>query len=710
MFVKGNSIKYFESSSVILLLVLSTIAVGFIIGESNIAVALGPNIPSTTVSPTTASGGLLGSTETGLVSTPNQYAFSGKTAADTGASGGGEGIGSIFTGTIASIYDGSIVGGGLGAVVSGAAWAGTVYAVIALVAPMLGADKRTSDSLAISAFSGVLAGKLAYYFIGGGVKSGTILGMPAGQGAFVIGAGVAVAVFLLTYKKEEKKIVELQCLPYEPPLGGSDCEKCNADPLHPCSEYRCRSLGQACELVNPGSTEERCVWVSRNDVKSPVMTPWKEMLTKGYAYSNLQGRPPSLGTKIVPQGANNGCIKPFTPLKFGITLNEPAQCKLDFEGNKSFKDMQFYFGESNLFRYNHTEQLNLPSPDALKTEAPEIPNEGTYNMYVRCQDKNGNVNEDEFVFNFCVDKSPDTTAPVIVDTSIQSGSPVSFGVQNTSFSAYINEPAECKWSFQDKDYSLMENALTCSTHVYEQNAQQLYPCTTVLTGIQDRTDNTFYFRCKDQPLKADNERNVNSQSFKLTLKGTQTLTITSVGPNATFTGSTAVVPLDLTAETRNGAEEGKATCYFSPTGLEGTFVSMFETGGVTHKQKLALEAGNYTYVVRCVDAGGNADVKNTTFSVSIDRSAPQVTRVYKEQPDALKVITDENAECVYSLNSCNFVFEEGIAMKVLSPSSKTIHLSEWKPNLAYYIKCRDSYNNQPASSLCSIIASGSNII
>ena len=139
------------------------------------------------------------------------------------------------------------------------------------------------------------------------------------------------------------------------------------------------------------------------------------------------------------------CIQPFTPLQFGVQLNEPAQCKIDIEGNKTFEEMGYYFGESNLYRYNHTETMRLPSPDSVNAEGIEVPNEGAYNFYVRCRDANGNVNEDEFVFNLCVDKSPDTTPPIIETTSIISGSAVQFGAQNISFTAYVNEPAQCKW-------------------------------------------------------------------------------------------------------------------------------------------------------------------------------------------------------------------------------------------------------------------------
>ena len=80
---------------------------------------------------------------------------------------------------------------------------------------------------------------------------------------------ISAAIFVLTYKDEEVKRVEYQCLPWEAPIGGERCEDCNQDPFRPCSEYRCKSLGQACEIVNSGTEDEKCIWQNPHDVNSP---------------------------------------------------------------------------------------------------------------------------------------------------------------------------------------------------------------------------------------------------------------------------------------------------------------------------------------------------------------------------------------------------------------------------------------------------------
>lgn len=610
----------------------------------------------------------------------------------------------------------------LGHLIEGATWAIAVVGAVQLVGGLAGLDPQLTNTLSIAAASGIIGGKAIFGLFGqstpglsgsGGILTQTLSPLQAG----LIGVGVAAVVFVLLYKEEKKQVVTLQCMPWEAPLGGSQCEKCNGDPLKPCSEYRCKSLGQACDLVNKGTPEERCVWVAKGDVSSATIQPLADSLkpaNQGLRFiPDSTIRPPNRGVTIVSNRAG-GCIAPYSPLEFGISTNEPTQCKIDTirpNGTTGFDSMQFYFGDSNYYQYNHTQAMRLPAPEALAAESEglQLENDGLFNYFVRCRDANGNENVDDFVINFCVDPSPDTTPPVIESTSILAGSPVTFGSQNVSLNVFVNEPAQCKWSLQDKNYDDMENTMQCATKVYQQNADQVYPCTANLRGIKDREVNTYYFRCKDQPQKAENERNVNSESYTFMLRGSQPLTILKTAPNGTITGSTDLISLNLTVETSNGADDGKAICYFSPTGREGTFVSMFSSNSFKHSQLLTLASGSYTYYLRCVDAGGNAAESKTSFTVVADRSAPIVTRVYREGTDALKVVTNEDAECVYSTTSCNYNFEEGLKFIYNPATVKNQHFTRWESNKVYYIKCKDGYNNQPGPAMCSIVASATTV-
>ncbi|MCX8159069.1 MAG: hypothetical protein N3D20_02155 [Candidatus Pacearchaeota archaeon] len=599
----------------------------------------------------------------------------------------------------------------------GLLWGATVFGTSFMIANAVGAKK--GESLAIS--SALAAGVLAYK-ITLGIAEAKKIGQTALWGltkAQVVGIGIGVAVaaivFALMYKEEYKKKISFTCLPYEPPVGGKDCEKCNADKFKPCSEYRCRSLGQACQLLNKGTADEKCAWVNPKDVTSPIITAAEETLYPiGLRYAPLGAiRPGARGVKIVNDKTSTKCLAPFTPLKFGIRTNEPTQCKIDYEHPNSYENMSFYFGETNLYDYNHTQELKLPGPDVFdetKGEtAPIIKNDGTMTFYVRCRDANGNYNVDEFVIEFCVDKGPDTTPPIIQDSSIGTNNYVSYKVDNVPIEIYVNEPAECRWSKESKPYENMENSMNCARTAREINAIMSYTCAGNLSGIKDKENNKFYFRCKDQPEKPENERNVMVQSYELNLKGTIPLTIESIGPNGIITGATSIVDVDLEVITGDGAEEGKAICYFSPTENERDFVQMFETNSYKHKQRLSLASGVYRYYVTCVDAGGNSAKNSTMFEIFVDKDAPKVTRVYKEEGTGIKITTNENAECRYSLSDCNFNIVEGIPLVYSNPNIKWIQYVEWKPNVIYYIKCIDEYGNEPNPNECTIEIKASEI-
>ena len=598
-----------------------------------------------------------------------------------------------------------------GNLAQGLVWAVVVVGLVMTIGSLVGLSSDTTKALSYSLAGGILAGKLAI----GLIQKGTIGtngfvnslgGASANQVGIGVGLIVAAAIFIMMYKDVTKKTITFTCLPYEAPLGGAKCEQCNGNALVPCSEYRCKSLGQACAFLNAGTKEEQCAWVGRNDVSSPTITPWVDALKPQTSDLKLVYapdtaiRPPSIGTKIV--NSNGKCLPAFTPLQFGIITNEPAQCKIDYNHTAKLDDMQYYLGGDNYYIYNHTQQLVLPSP-TLNSTNPTIYNGGNASLYIRCRDANGNENVDEYVIDFCVDQTPDTTPPIIENFSITSGSYVSYNVDQVPIDVYVNEPADCKWSTESKSYDDMENSMSCAQSADQFNADLQYTCSGNLTGIQNMQDNNFYFKCRDQPTKDLASRNTMVTSTLLTLKGSQPLDIFNITPNDTITGSTSAVNVYLGVETEHGAENGKATCYFSNTNTTDSFIAMYSTDNYLHNQTLTLGNGNYTYYVRCLDAGGNLATGSTTFSVYVDNQAPIVTRLYQEF-SALKVVTNEDAECSYSQKDCNFDFADGTAMQYASANIKNNLYADWKPSQTYYIKCRDAYGNEPSPNMCSAIA------
>jgi len=261
---------------------------------------------------------------------------------------------------------------------------------------------------------------------------------------------------------------------------------------------------------------------------------------------------------------------------------------------------------------------------------------------------------------------------------------------------YVNEPAECRWDQLDKSYEDMLNEMSCASSIMEMNAQMLYKCSTTLTGLKDRESNKFYFRCKDKPLATD--RNVNTESYEFVLLGTQPLIIDSVKPDGIIKDSTDVVKVTLEAKTSAGYNEGKAICSYKNTETQDGD-NFYNTNSFIHTQDLWLSEGEYEYLVRCVDLGGNSDNKTTNFSVETDTDSPIVVRAYHEET-YLKLITNEPAECVYDSTDCSYPFDEGIKMTSIGDTN---HFTDWKTDKDFYVKCQDTYGNRLNPNECSII-------
>ncbi len=587
-------------------------------------------------------------------------------------------------------------GGFLDAVITGFMWGGIVYGIIKIAGPMLGLEQELVDAASTAALWGVFAGQaattLAPKLLGISGKQATMLG--AG-----IGATVGIVIFILNYVKEKQEIITFTCYPWQAPTGGGSCEECNKQGILPCSEYQCRSLGQACQLLNKGTDQEKCAWVNRNDVKFPVITPWEDVLLKNYEYRpDNTISPPDRGVKVWNKNSSTGCVKAFTPLSFGVSLDEPAKCKIDGIRKKGFENMSFYFSGS-LSLYNHSYALSLPGPAAFKAENITVGSEGEYKLYVRCQDANGNSNTADFVFGFCVEKGPDTTPPLIVTTNPLNGKPVAYNQSSVETNVYINEPANCRWDHLDKDYDSMEENMSCSSSIFEMNAQMLYTCDTPLTGLKDRQENKFYFRCKD------NAGNANRESYEFSLIGTQPLVIDWAKPEngSLIKDSADSVKLTLEAKTSAGYKEGEANCYYSDTGATEDYVMFYNTNSYQHSQELWLTEGHYEYFIKCIDLGGNSDIEVINFDVESDSASPIIVRAYHEET-YLKIVTDEAARCVYDTkyenSPCDYSFDDGTPMTAVDDKN---HYTNWDTTSTLYIICQDSYGNQPLPNTCSMI-------
>ncbi|MBI2631933.1 hypothetical protein HYW75_02940 [Candidatus Pacearchaeota archaeon] len=587
---------------------------------------------------------------------------------------------------------------GLGGAVAGAA---VGLAVVSLLLSFTGVGRGlppavTYSLMAVGAVAGAIIGSQVI-----GTGTGSIAAALAPLLTVAIIAIIVVIVVIIIFAalgigKIKKVYYTFQCQPWQAPTGGVKCQQCGKDGL-PCSPYACHSLGQTCEFLNEGTGEEQCVDIGKDDAASPVIKVMKNILPQEYSLEESE-----LGIKIKSQ-SNDGCIaESYQLIPFGIEINEPAQCKISEESGKSFDEMEANFGGRNLYLRNHTNPLIIPSLESLGLESFDPRAKSDFNIYVRCQDKNGNKNDKDFVINFCVKQGNDTT-PAIIAAREPYSEFVSFNATQLDASVFTNEPAECSWDSKDLDYSSMKNNFSCENE-FEDRQLLGWQCNTIFPITEN--EHKYYIRCLDQPwLEGENatRRNSNKQSYEFKIfRSKSNLQIDSISvDNKSFAFGTELGTVDIVVKTSGGVD-GTARCFYSWNGLSGI---EFGEGSWTssHRQVFnAILPGDYDFPVRCEDTSGNIAEKTAKFKVKFDNEPPKVTRVY-DQSGQLAVITNEKAKCFFSFNQaeqCSFDIKNATEMS----GSDLLHNTELKKGDKYYIKCNDEFNNYPGT--CSIIVKG----
>ncbi len=580
-----------------------------------------------------------------------------------------------------------------------------------LIAKSLGISGAAAEILTIS--SGVAATTAYFQYLNTDVLAEFL---QAGNPYVMVVAIIVIAIIaILGIGKTKEVVVDFSCLPWQAPTGGSECEKCN-DPGKPCTKYRCQSLGQACELLNENTENPICQ--SLQSESNPPVLSLGEVLTEGYDFQNE-----NIGNVEIRK-ENGECIQEFVPVEFTLKTDEFSQCKWSLEPTALYESMTTYAAEGTRYSLEHTFGIEGLSLGLL--EENEISGDliqgfiGNLNMYIKCQDYFGNFNFKEYAVNFCINSGPDKT-PVFQSLTVtqpKNGKVLKHGTNEVDLKMWVNEPAECKYSFvEGKDYDEMENSMTCKTNLEDRELNG-WPCETTLTDLEN--ENNFYIKCKDQPWKSPDEeelKNKNAEDLLYTLYVTENnLEIDSIyilrgdstiylninsSVSTEIRGGGNVFSFGIGIETSKGSGEGASICYYE---WNNNFIPFFETNSNQHKQELNLLSGDYNIPIRCIDDSSNEANGNAIFKLKIDNTPPKVVRTYYDK-NKLKIITDEQSKCYASfdeIKECNFNIEDAQSMTI---GFSTQHSSPWIAGEKYYIKCKDAWENQNPS--CAIIVTTS---
>ncbi|MEM2933059.1 MAG: hypothetical protein QW622_02535, partial [Candidatus Pacearchaeota archaeon] len=585
---------------------------------------------------------------------------------------------------------------------------------------LLGESGTTGGAAFWEVFSGAILGGLIGYYAGNLVINGFGLDkyMPPGWEDFLVfaatglgvGAGITYAVssgataaatawaafgigmaIILTIAlivaligiRAKIYTYTFECKPWQPPLGGANCNLCNDIPER-CTEYKCKSLGQACDYIQEGEVG-KCIEINPGDVIPPkIIGPWQQVLETSNLSSSEQSES---GFRIMALDENQQemCIEQFSLKTFGIQTDEISYCKYDFKHTDSYDNMAFDFDGG----WNMNHSITTRFSDQQK---------GDLSIYVRCSDRRGNKNPTEYIIRTCITEY-DRTAPILLNINPVSRSYLAYGQTSKYVEIRINEDAGCSWSLTDKPYELMENNFTCGEPI-PIGAFEMVTCNTTVTGLT-QGENHVYIKCKDWSNNTNTE-SLPSREGLILYKSLSPLSVSVTEPmnNADLVFGNEI-NVQLRAETSGGVD-GKADCSYSFSGFN-TMVPFFRTGDTQHTQQFnAFIPGEKTIYVKCRDIAGNEANTTVTFKVSRDITPPTVTRVYNKD-SSLYIETNEDATCKYTHVDCNFEFEDGDSMI----GSEKEHTIPWKIGKKYYIKCMDNYGNRPDK--CSIVVSATSV-
>jgi len=478
------------------------------------------------------------------------------------------------------------------------------------------------------------------------------------------------AIIEWIYGDGDTRTISFDCVPWKPPVGGKGCEECNKDPLKPCTQYKCSSLGRSCGLINKDFENPLCFNKYPYDVSPPVIS-LGEVFTEDYDFVNGEAK------KVEIKKNNGECVQEYTKINFSLNTNEYSTCKFNYKKTNwiTYDSEGEYSEESTEFTRNHTFEIRVPYLSHPDVNSDEL------NMYIRCQDPAGNLNVEEYMVKLCLKSGPDLLAPRIIKTTPISGSFLKYGITESFLEVYLDGPAQCKYGVVGKkQYADMSNDfLICDS------AEQIrleYSCLTLLTGLTE-TENKIYIKCNDT------SGNINAEDFVYTLQATENeLEIDSITPQGTLESGFEPISVELEVKTSKGAEDGKSKCSWE---WGGSWVQFLNTFSTTHTQPgLSLMGGNFNISIKCKDIAGNIANGNAVFNLEVDSVAPIAVRVFYEGGN-LKLITNEKAKCYYDSNSCEFNLEDGTSMTSLF---STEHTANWIVGETYYIKCKDIWNNE----------------
>jgi hypothetical protein len=327
------------------------------------------------------------------------------------------------------------------------------------------------------------------------------------------------------------------CNLWQQPIENQLCHLCNENDL--CSEYKCYSLGQAC-IYSEINGYPHCDVINENEEDFDIY------LTSEYDYEestiNIAGHTLT-GFNIIDQ------IPPYELLNLGIITSKPTKCKITYMPQLKFTETPaIWFGKPE-FSKTHDVSFRLPEKIKIPEKLYENLNinsieelyeiiikdydtlkdsfdsgfidiikklneflsgkdyliellrlsisgidENKYHLFLRCSDESGKENPEPVFITFRINEDYNDITPASLITSF----PINNSrINNETYKLqiFLDKPAECRLSSNDKGYGAMEEDFECETTRMRLSpiGGGSYECNTITNILQP------YIRCIDNP-------------------------------------------------------------------------------------------------------------------------------------------------------------------------------------------------------------------
>ncbi|MBI3622816.1 hypothetical protein HY212_01910 [Candidatus Pacearchaeota archaeon] len=360
-------------------------------------------------------------------------------------------------------------------------------------------------------------------------------------------------------------------------------------------------------------------------------------------------------------------IKGITESSLKIVLSEAAECRYSNIQNTKYENMSENMACNNEAGENGTQVYEWNCRTQLQNLTQE-----KNSIYIKCNDSAGNFNNYDTEYVLYQTKEDLR----IVSTSPENGSvidPISqnspFYLEATTAGGMNNGIATCGYKFIKEGWRDQFTETNAVNHRYK--------FTSIPEGSYD-----VEIKCHD--VAGNEAKEIVHFNINIDKYPPKVINITNeANGNQVNTKLTTDEP---------------AQCYYNNEKCERDSENQTSiTLGLDTEHWIYSLDPKQDYYVTCQDEWKNRNEKCAIVINATEKNdghAPNFVRVYNDF-GTLKLITDENAKCSYTGNSCNFNVSagEGTFMTAVGGEYSKEHETEWNQQSTYHIQCEDSWHN-----------------